>query len=122
MKPTKALTRQIRCDLLSHTTDAEKSAARICSKLGYNVVLQQPIVTGRKLYFADIYIPSLKLIIELDGGYHYTKGQKRKDGNRSAGIWRLGYHVVRLSNHDARDPRKVKAKIDMIIRKGKQPK
>jgi len=119
MKPSKALIRQIRYDLLSHTTEAEKAAARNCKLLGYEIVQQQPITTGRKLYFADIYIPSLKLIIELDGGYHYTKDQKRKDGNRSSGIWRLGYHVVRLSNHDARDIKKVKAKIDMIIRKAK---
>lgn len=117
MKPNKALINQIRCDLLSHMTDAEKAAARICSRLGYKVVLQQPILTGRKLYFADIYLSEIKTIMELDGGYHFPKSQKRKDGNRSAGIWRLGYHVVRLTNHDARDPRKVKAKIDMILRK-----
>ena len=117
MKPTKALIRQIRCDLLSRTTDAERAAARNCKLLGYEIVQQQPIVTGRKLYFADIYIPSVKLIVELDGGYHYTKDQKRKDGNRSSGIWRLGYHVVRLSNHDARDINKVRAKIDLVLRK-----
>ena len=119
MKPSKALIRQIRYDLLSHTTEAENAAARNCKLLGYEIVQQQPITTGRKLYFADIYIPSIKTILELDGGYHYTKDQKRKDGNRSSGIWRLGYHVVRLSNHDARDIKKVKAKIDMIIRKAK---
>lgn len=117
MKQSKALIRQIRCDLLSHTTDAERAAARNCKLLGYEIVQQQPITTGRKLYFADIYISSLRLIIECDGGYHYTKDQRRKDGNRSSGIWRLGYHVVRLSNHDARDINKVKAKIDMIRRK-----
>ena len=45
---------------------------------------------------------------------------KRIEGiNRSSGILRLGYHVVRLSNHDARNPKKVKAKIDMIQRKAK---
>lgn len=117
MKSTKALIRQIRCDLLSHTTDAERAAARNCKLLGYEIVQQQPIVTGRELYFADIYIPAIKTIIELDGGYHYTKDQKRKDNNRSSGIWRLGYHVVRLSNHDARDINKVKAKIDLVLRK-----
>lgn len=119
MKPSKTLIRQIRCDLLSHTTDAEKAAAKICTQLGYKVIPQQPIVTGRKLYFADIYLPEIKTIVELDGGYHFTKDQKRKDGNRSSGIWRLGYHVARLSNHDARNPKKIKAKIDMIQRKAK---
>ena len=117
MRPSKALIRQIRCDLLSHTNDAEKAAAQNCKLLGYKIVQQQPIVTGRKLYFADIYIPALKTILELDGGYHYSHNQKRKDKNRSSGIWRLGYHVVRLSNYDARDINKVKAKIRMILHK-----
>ena len=58
MKPSKALIRQMRCDLLSHTTEAEKAAAKNCMLLGYEIVHQQPIVTGMKLYFADIYIPA----------------------------------------------------------------
>lgn len=119
MKTSKALIRQIRCDLLSHTTDAEKAATKICIRLGYKIIQQQPIVTGRKLYFADIYLPEIKTIVELDGAYHFTKDQKRKDNNRSSGIWRLGYHVVRLNNHDARNPQKVKAKLDMIKRKAR---
>lgn len=119
MAYSKSLIRQIRYDLLSHTTNAEKAAANICVQLGYKVIQQQPIVTGRKLYFADIYLPEIKTIVELDGAYHFTKDQKRKDNNRSSGIWRLGYHVVRLNNHDARNPQKVKAKLDMIKRKAR---
>lgn len=114
MKPSKALINRMRQDLMSKTSNAEKAAIRNCELLGYKVVRQQPITTGRKLYFADIYLPELKVIVEIDGGYHYTKSQKRKDGNRSAGIWRMGYHVVRLSNHDARNINKVKAKIELI--------
>lgn len=114
---SKKLIYQMRSELLSHITDAEIAAGNNCARLGYKVIYQQPITTGRKLYFADIYLPDIKTIVECDGGYHFTAKQRRKDGNRSAGIWRLGYHVVRLSNHDARDINKVKAKLDMILRK-----
>ena len=114
MKPSKALINRLRQDLMSKTSEAEKAAIRNCELLGYKVVRQQPIATGRKLYFADIYLPELKVIMEIDGGYHYTGKQKRKDSNRSAGIWRMGYHVVRLSNHDARNINTVKAKIELI--------
>lgn len=114
MKPSKALINRLRQDLMSKTSEAEKAAIRNCELLGYKAVRQQPISTGRKLYFADIYLPELKVIMEIDGGYHYTNKQKRKDSNRSAGIWRMGYHVVRLSNHDARNINKVKAKIELI--------
>ena len=114
MKPSKALINRMRQDLMSKTSNAEKAAIRNCEKLGYRVVIQQPILTGRKMYFADIYLPDLKTIVEIDGDYHYTSNQKRKDSNRSAGIWRMGYHVVRLSNHDARNINKIKAKIALI--------
>lgn len=107
----------LRRDLLSKLTDAEKAAAFYCKRLGYAIILQQPIDTGRKLYFADIYIPEIRTIIECDGGYHYMDTQKRKDANRSSGLWRLGYHVVRLSNHDCRNIEKIKAKINLIVRK-----
>lgn len=117
MKPSKTLINWMRKDLMSKTSDAEKAAIRNCELLGYKVVRQQPVTTGRKLYFADIYLPELKTIVEVDGGYHYTSFQKRKDNNRSSGIWRMGYHVVRLSNHDARNLNKVKAKIELIKNK-----
>ena len=52
---------------MSKTSDAEKAAIRNCERLGYKVVRQQPILTGRKMYFADIYLPDLKTIIEIDG-------------------------------------------------------
>lgn len=78
MKISKALIRQIRCDLLSHTTDAEKAAAKICTRLGYKVIPQQPIVTGKKLYFADIYLPEIKTILELDGAYHLRKTKSER--------------------------------------------
>lgn len=120
MKPSKALINRMRQDLMSKTSDAEKAAIRNCELLGYKVIRQQPITTGRKLYFADIYLPELKVIVEIDGAYHYSSKQKRRDNNRSAGIWRMGYHVVRLSNHDARDINKVKAKIELIKRKYKK--
>ena len=106
-----------RADLMGKTSDAEKAAYRIVNALGYKVIRQFPINTGRRIYFADLYIPELKTIIECDGGYHYTDKQKRLDNNRSSGIWRLDYHVVRLSNHDARNPEKIKAKIMLIKKK-----
>lgn len=116
-KPSDRWIRQRRAELLSKSSDAEKAAFRNIIHLGFRPTRQYPIWTKRKMYFADLYIPQLKLIIEIDGGYHYTTRQKRLDGNRSSGLWRLGYHVVRLSNRDARNISKIKAKIILISRK-----
>lgn len=116
-KPNDKWIRQRRAELLSKSSDAERAAFKNLVRLGFKPVRQYPVWTKRKMYFADLYIPSLKLIIEIDGGYHYTARQKRLDGNRSSGLWRLGYHVVRLSNRDACDILKIKAKIILVLRK-----
>lgn len=105
---------QRRMELMSKVSDAEKAAYRNLMKLGYEVIRQKPVNTGRKIYFADLYIPKLHCIVEIDGGYHTTSNQKRKDGNRSQGMWRLGYHVLRLSNHDAKNITKIKAKLRLL--------
>lgn len=70
-----------------------------------------PIKTPRRLFFADIAIPNLRVAIEIDGGYHTTTQQKRLDKNRSQCIRRLGWHILRLSNRDARNPKKIAQKI-----------
>ena len=112
--PSREWVRKRRNDLLFLASEAEKAARNIIILLGYKITPQKPIFTGRKIYFADIFINELNTIVEIDGGYHRTGNQERLDRNRSAGLWRLGYHVVRLTNKDARDPVKIKAKIDYI--------
>ena len=107
---------QRRFELLANCSDAEKEAFENIKKLGLDVVRQYPIQTGRRTYFADLYIPSLRCIIEVDGGYHFTKKQRKKDTNRSQGMWRLGLHVLRLSNRDARSTEAIKAKLRLLKR------
>ena len=100
---------------MAKTSDAEKSAYLNLKNIGIIAMRQYPVWTGRRMYFADLYIPKYNIIFEIDGGYHYTSRQRRLDGNRSSGLWRLGYHVVRLSNHDARNILKIKNKILLIL-------
>lgn len=107
---------QRRHELLAQVTNAEKSAYNILIGQGYKVIRQQPIDTGRRIYFADLYLPEYRIIVELDGGYHNTKNQKRLDNNRSAGLWRMGYHVLRLANRDAYSKDKVLQKIKTKIK------
>lgn len=50
------------------------------------------------LYIVDFYCHSLKLVIELDGGYHQTVKQKAKDRIRDKTLKAEGFHVLRFSN------------------------
>lgn len=109
--------RQRRCDLISSRSNAEKAAYTTLLKLGFSVIRQYPIKTARKIYYADLYVPELHTILEIDGGYHTTASQKRKDTNRSNALWKLGYHVLRLSNKDAYNIDKVVKKIRLIKQK-----
>lgn len=43
---------------------------------------QKFFITEKKIYIADFYIQSLKLIIEVDGGYHFTESQIKIDADK----------------------------------------
>ena len=52
-------------------------------------------INGRS-YFADIYIPNKKIVIEVDGGYHETR--KEKDKLRDADFASIGIRTIRIPN------------------------
>lgn len=62
------------------------------------VKFQHPFLINGKLYYADISIPSIKLIIEVDGGYHSTEEQKAKDKQRDEDFKSIGYTTLRYTN------------------------
>jgi very-short-patch-repair endonuclease len=51
-------------------------------------------------YIADFVCHAAKLVIELDGGQHYTDEGERSDAARSAALSAKGFRVVRFGNHD----------------------
>ena len=51
-------------------------------------------------YIADFYSAQAKLVIELDGGGHYTADAQRRDEERTAFLESYGLTVVRISNSE----------------------
>ena len=51
-------------------------------------------------YIADFYCHKAKLVIELDGGGHYTAEQARKDEMRTKDLESMNLTVVRICNLD----------------------
>ena len=51
-------------------------------------------------YVADFYCPAAKLVVELDGGEHYTEKKMLDDEHRTAIINQYGIHVVRIANNE----------------------
>ena len=53
-----------------------------------------------KWYIADFYIPSLSLVIEIDGGSHNKESQIKYDNIRTNFLESIGNKVVRVPNED----------------------
>jgi very-short-patch-repair endonuclease len=55
-------------------------------------------ITG--FYIADIFLPKYSMIIEVDGGYHFTEAQKLKDLIRTSELKTKGYRVFGCTNEE----------------------
>ena len=96
--------------LRKNMTDAEKL---LWEKLkdkklkGFKFRRQHPI----HIYIVDFYCHKLKLIIELDGGYHDSKEQKLLDAERSEILKFQDLEIIRFTNDE------VLGNIELVMRK-----
>ena len=99
--------------LRSNMTQAEQMVWE-CVKgkkiLGLRFRPQHPM----DLFIADFYCHPLKLVIEIDGGFHKSKDQKDYDIGREAELEKWGIKVVRFTNKE------VESDIELIQRKIEQ--
>jgi very-short-patch-repair endonuclease len=85
--------------LRKNSTDAERllwAALRGHRLNGASFRRQVPIEN----YIADFVCHAALLVIELDGGQHFSDSAEQKDAARSAVIEAKGFRVLRFSNHD----------------------
>jgi very-short-patch-repair endonuclease len=86
--------------LRNEMTDAERmlrSKIRGKQLKDFQVYRQKPI--GR--FVVDFYCPKAKLVIELDGGQHYSEAiQIKKDESRDRYMERIGLKVLRFSDKE----------------------
>ena len=101
-KPTWKVPSKLRSNaraLRKNATDAERllwSELRDHRLNGASFRRQVPIGN----YIADFLCHAAKLVIELDGGQHFSDGQEQADARRSAIIEAKGFRVLRFNNHD----------------------
>ena len=62
-------------------------------------------------YIADFYCPKSKLVIEVDGGQHYSAEGREKDKKRDDYMASVGIAVLRFSD------REVLVQLDVVIEK-----
>ena len=92
-KNLKQLSRQLRDNM----TEAERSLwkkIRLKQLKGYQFYRQKPIGD----YIVDFWCPRAKLVIEIDGGQHFTDEIKNNDRIRDEYMNNLGLIVLRFKN------------------------
>jgi very-short-patch-repair endonuclease len=91
----KELSRQLR----ENMTDAERllwSKIRGKQIKGYQFYRQKPVGD----YIVDFYCPRAKLVVEVDGGQHFTNEVNEYDKVRDEYLSSLGLMVLRFTNAD----------------------
>jgi very-short-patch-repair endonuclease len=74
---------------------------------GYKFRRQHPLL----YYIADFYCHQLKLVIEIDGGYHQAEEQEKLDRDRTDNIEFQGLYVIQFTNEE------VLADINLVLNK-----
>lgn len=73
-------------------------------KLWYEFLRNYPVRFQRQKaigeYIVDFYCAKAQLVVELDGGGHYTQEQISKDKLRSEELERVGLKILRICNLD----------------------
>ena len=91
-------------------TDAEKLIwSRMRGKQLKGLQFYRQKIIGN--YIVDFYCPESKLIIEVDGGQHYSTEGKNKDHTRDDYMNKIGINVLRFSDRD------VLKRIDVVMEK-----
>mgnify|MGYP003492747934 FL=1 len=102
--------KQLSRNLRTNMTDAEQllwSKLRGKQLNGHQFYRQK--IIGR--YIADFYCPKSKLVIEVDGGQHYSAEGTEKDIRRDEYMGKAGITVLRFSD------REVLGNIDVVLEK-----
>jgi very-short-patch-repair endonuclease len=101
-KPSWKVTSRLRSNaraLRKNSTDAERilwSELRDHRLNGAGFRRQVPIEN----YVADFVCHAVRLVVELDGGQHFSNQAEQVDARRSTVIEANGFRVLRFSNHD----------------------
>jgi very-short-patch-repair endonuclease len=87
--------------LFDYQTVAEIKFSSLLKELDIDYIEQYIILTNTKFFIADFYIPTLHLIVELDGSQHYTEEGKAKDKRRDGMLKDFGFNkVLRFENKE----------------------
>lgn len=103
----KGASSSLRKQRLEEMTSAELKFMHIAQLKGLKLVPQYLINIYSKnkyrierFYFADFCDPKNHIVFEVDGDYHFTEDQIKRDKQRTKDLVKAGYKVFRITNED----------------------
>jgi len=82
----------------NHPTDAESLMWEFLSGKLWGVRFRRQHIIGD--YIVDFVCLKKKLVVEIDGGYHFTDEQTELDEHRTRKLNYLGFNVIRFTNEE----------------------
>lgn len=80
----------------NNPTEAESALWQYLKSSQLGVKFLRQHIIGE--YIVDFLCRRNNLVIEIDGGYHFTEEQQKEDEIRTIWLEQHGYHVIRFTN------------------------
>ena len=80
----------------NNMTEAESAFWSLAKGSGLGEKCRRQYIIGE--YIVDFFFRKSMLIVELDGGYHFTEEQQKEDAIRQDWLVHMGYKVLRFTN------------------------
>jgi very-short-patch-repair endonuclease len=123
-KEKKGIIKKYQKKLIENATPSEIAFKQILADMRLQYEFQRTFSRGNCFAIADFFIPALNCIVEIDGNYHKTIKQKRKDDIRTMAIMkhnRMVLCVIRFTNNQVlKHPEIVKQRLFPSIEEDEQ--
>ena len=82
----------------NNMTEAESAFWSLAKGSGLGEKCRRQYIIGE--YIVDFFFRKSMLIVELDGGYHFTEEHQKEDTIRQSWLEHMGYNVLRFTNEE----------------------
>lgn len=107
--------RKIRVEQIGNSGASERRLYTALTKRGVKVYLKMPFIVNNSIYFANLYIPAIKTIIEVSNNYS-GPSMKKESQPRLIALKSTGNQVYILSSCKLRSAQYIDRFLDLTLR------
>lgn len=98
----------------NNPTEAESAMWALIRKRQLGCMFRRQYIINQ--YIVDFVCIGKRLIIEIDGAYHFTEEQKKEDAIRERRLAKMGFSILRFKNEEVLfSPQQVVEKIKELL-------